>query len=71
MPLALLSVGESGVVDTLRGKEEVVHHLQNLGFSSGTEVSVVGQSGRGMILAVRGSRIALNRGLASKIMLTE
>lgn len=69
MTLALLSVGESGVVGTLRGKEEVVHHLQNLGFSSGTEVSVVGQSGSGMILAVKGSRIALNRGLASKIML--
>lgn len=69
MTLALLNVGESGVVKALRGKEEVVHHLQNLGFASGAEVSVVGQSGSGMILAVKGSRIALNRGLASRIVL--
>lgn len=69
MTLALLNVGESGVVKALRGKEEVVHHLQNFGFASGAEVSVVGQSGSGMILAVKGSRIALNRGLASRIVL--
>ena len=61
MTLALLNVGESGVVKALRGKEEVVHHLQNLGFASGAEVSVVGQSGSGMILAVKGSRIEIGR----------
>ncbi len=68
MTLALLSVGESGTIRELRGKVEVIHHLQNLGFAPGTEVSVVGQSGSGMILAVKGSRVALNRGMASKIM---
>ena len=69
MTLALLNVGESGVVKAFRGKEEVVHHLRNLGFASGAEVSVVGRSGSGMILAVKGSRIALTRGLASRIEL--
>lgn len=68
MALALLSVGESGTITELRGKEEVIHHLQNLGFAPGAKVEVVGHSGAGMILAVKGSRVALNRGLASKIM---
>lgn len=68
MALALLSVGECGTITQLRGKEEVIHHLQNLGFAPGTTVEVVGNNGSGMILAVRGSRVALNRGLAAKIM---
>ena len=42
MPLALLGVGESGTITDIRGKEEVVHHLHNLGFAAGTDVEVVG-----------------------------
>ena len=59
MPLALLGVGESGTITDIRGKEDVIHHLHNLGFAAGTDA--------GMIIAVKGSRVALNRGMASKI----
>ena len=65
MPLALLGVGESGTITDIRGKEEVVHHLHNLGFAAGTDVEVVGNTDAG--IAVKGSRVALNRGMASKI----
>ena len=64
MPLALLGVGESGTITDIRGKEDVIHHLHNLGFAAGT---VVGNTDAGMIIAVKGSRVALNRGMASKI----
>ena len=49
MPLALLGVGESGTITDIRGKEEVVHHLHNLGFAAGTDVEVVGNTDAGMI----------------------
>ena len=39
----------------------------NLGFAAGTDVEVVGNTDAGMIIAVKGSRVALNRGMASKI----
>ena len=65
MPLALLGVGESGTITDIRGKEDVIHHLHNLGFAAGTDV--VGNTDAGMIIAVKGSRVALNRGMASKI----
>ena len=58
MPLALLGVGESGTITDIRG---------NLGFAAGTDVEVVGNTDAGMIIAVKGSRVALNRGMASKI----
>ena len=64
MPLALLGVGESGTITDIRGKEDVIHHL---GFAAGTDVEVVGNTDAGMIIAVKGSRVALNRGMASKI----
>ena len=56
MPLALLGVGESGTITDIRGKEDVIHHVE-----------VVGNTDAGMIIAVKGSRVALNRGMASKI----
>lgn len=68
MALALMSVGERRKVIKLRGKDEVVRHLQDLGFAPGSEVQVLGENTAGMILLVKGVRIALDRGLASKIM---
>ena len=52
MPLALLGVGESGTITDIRGKEDVIHHLHNLGFAAGTDVEVVGNTDAGMIIAV-------------------
>ena len=68
MALALISIGEKRTVMKLRGKEEVVRHLQDLGFAPGSEVQVLGENAAGMILLIRGVRIALDRGLAGKIM---
>ena len=66
MALALMSIGEKRTVQTLRGKDETLRHLQDLGFAPGAEVECVGETPGGMI--VKGVRIALDRGLASKIM---
>ena len=68
MALALMSIGEKRTVQTLRGKDETLRHLQDLGFAPGAEVECVGETPGGMILIVKGVRIALDRGLASKIM---
>ena len=38
MALALMSIGEKRTVQTLRGKDETLRHLQDLGFAPGAEV---------------------------------
>ncbi len=43
-------------------------HLQNLGFIEGETVQVIGENPSGVILLVKGVRIALDRGLASMII---
>lgn len=68
MALALMNIGERRTVTKLRGKDEIIRHLQDLGFAPGSEVEVLGENAGGMILLVKGVRIALDRGLASKIM---
>ena len=68
MALAMMGVGEKRMVIKVRGKGEVIRHLMDLGFAPGAEVLVVGENVAGMILMVKGVRVALDRGLASKIM---
>ena len=68
MALAFMGIGEKCTVTKLGGKDEVVRHLQDLGFSPGSESQVIGESAAGMILLVKDVRIALDRGLAGKIM---
>lgn len=68
MALAFMNVGEIKKITALKGREDVIRHLQNLGFAPGTEVQVVGHNAAGMILQVKGVRIAVDRSLAAKIM---
>lgn len=68
MPLALAPVGEEKTIIDFRGKDDVKRHLTDLGFIKGQTVQVLGSNTSGLILLVKGVRIALNRGLATKIM---
>ena len=68
MALAMMEVGETRVIEAFHGKDEVKRHLQDLGFGQGERVQVLGQNSSGMILLVKGVRIAVNRGLATQIL---
>lgn len=68
MALALAGIGEKRMITDVHGKDEIIRHLQDLGFTAGSQVEVLGENAAGMILLVKGVRIALNRGLANKIM---
>ena len=68
MPLAMVSIGEKRKIKSLSGTEDIKKHLIDLGFVSGQDVLVLGDSAAGMILLVKGTKLALNRGLAQKIL---
>ena len=68
MPLAMVSIGEKRKIKSLTGTEDIKKHLVDLGFVSGQDVLVLGDSAAGMILLVKGTKLALNRGLAQKIL---
>lgn len=67
MSLAMVVPGEIREISGIRGKDDMKRRLQELGFIKGEKIQVVGESQGGLILIVKGVKIALNKGLASLI----
>lgn len=68
MPLLFASVGQEVAVKSVGGSAEVRQHLAELGFTAGAKVAVVQKIDSGLIVNVRESRVAIDRSMASKIM---
>ncbi len=68
MPLTMLTNGQESTVKKITGKDEVRTFLKNLGFVEGGTVSVVNEIGGNLIVKVKGTRIALSRNMANRIM---
>ena len=67
--LVHLAAGASGAVHLLQGGRMLASRLAALGLSAGAEVTVVRNDRSGpLIVLVRGTRVALGRGEASKIL---
>jgi len=69
MPLTMADPAESSVILKITGKDEVRQHLAELGFVVGATVSVVSEMGGNVIVQVKDSRVALDRGMANRIMI--
>ena len=68
IPLSALETGERGVVVELKGGHGLLGRMTSLGFTPGTEVTILQNYGRGPLIArVRDARIALGRGEAGHI----
>ena len=70
LPLSCLSSGSSALVEKVRGRDDAKTFLANLGFVENTKISVVSKVGGSVIVNVKGSKVAISKALASKIMAT-
>ena len=69
MPLTLAIIGEENIIKRIGGNAEVRAHLQNLGFVSGTVVTVVSSMAGNLIVNVKNARIAISKEMAQKIII--
>ena len=69
MPLTLAVIGEENIIKRIGGNAEVRAHLQNLGFVTGSSVTVVSSMGGNLIVNVKNARIAISKEMAAKIMI--
>ena len=69
MPLSMAKAGEQAVIRKVIGKDEVRQHLAELGFVVDAEVTVVTEIAGNLILQVKDSRVALDKSMASRIMI--
>ncbi len=69
IPLATVRDGKSGKIVRISGRCELRRYLTNLGFVVGTDVSVVNTIAGSLLLEIRGTRIAMDRSMASKVFI--
>ena len=71
MPLSFVKSGERVRINAIDSGETLRRKLAEMGMIPGDEIEVIANSLRGpFIVAVKGSRIMLGRGMAHKIQVT-
>ena len=68
MPLSMVKPGETNTIKKVGGKEETRKFLENLGFVTGGEVTVVSEIEGSLIVNVKDSRVAIGKDMANRIM---
>ena len=68
MPLSMVKPGETNTIKKVGGKEETRKFLENLGFVTGGEVTVVSEIEGNLIVNVKYSRVAIGKDMANRIM---
>ena len=68
MPLHLATPTTPQIVRHVGGSPEIKKHLEDLGFTVGSEVTVVSSLAGNLIVKVKDSRVALGKDLAGNIL---
>lgn len=67
MPIYIAPAGRELQVRKVGADEKVRKHLQELGISEGSKITLISSSGGNVIVIVKEGRLCLDRTLASKI----
>jgi len=68
MPLTMVKTGETNIIKKVGGREETRRFLENLGFVTGGTVTVISEIGGNVIVNIKESRVAINKEMATKIL---
>ncbi len=68
MPLVIAPAGQNLKVIKVLTDEKTKKHLESLGITINSDISVISKSGGSVIILVKDGRLALDNELATKIM---
>ena len=68
MPLVLAKAGEETIIRKVGGSPEMKKHLEDMGFTAGSAVTVMNTIGGNLIVKIKESRVAISKEMAQKIM---
>ncbi|MBW6411719.1 FeoA family protein [Clostridium weizhouense] len=68
MPLILADRGKSVFIKKVSGNDETRRFLASLGFIVGEAITIISEIGGNVIINVKNSRIALDKSMASRII---
>ncbi len=69
IPLCFAQIDEVNVIKKITGNPEVKKHLEDMGFVTGSVISVVSCIDGNLIVNVKDTKVALDKQLAMKIMI--
>lgn len=69
MPLTMAKAGEEREIKRIGGRDEARRFLESLGFVVGAVVSIVSEMNGNLIVNIKGSRVAISKEMANKIMI--
>lgn len=67
MPLSMISQGDTMRIERVQGNESTRRFLENLGFVSGSSVTIVSKAKGNVIVSIKDSRVAISESMANKI----
>ncbi|AWK49709.1 ferrous iron transport protein A [Clostridium beijerinckii] len=68
MPLILATKGNEVNIKKITGNDETKRFLNSLGFVVGENVKIISELGGNLIINIKDSRVALDKGMASRII---
>lgn len=68
MVLTQVQQGGEYIIHAVTAESDVRSHLEGMGFVPGTKLKVVSRIGDNLIVAVKGSKVALDAALAKSVM---
>lgn len=72
MPLSTIQTGKSVVIESINFNTKLRRKLQDMGLTPGVKLSVVSRSLLGpLVVDVRGTRVALGKGIVTNIQVSE
>ena len=71
MPIVLAPINKELVIRKILVEEKTKKHLENLGIIQNGNVTVLSSSGGAVVCKVKEGRIALDRSLSTKIIVSE
>ncbi|MDF2614003.1 MAG: ferrous iron transport protein [Clostridia bacterium] len=68
MPLTMLTPGKEAIINVCKAKDSTKKFLEGLGIIPGVSISVISEMSGNLIVSVKGSRLALNKGVAGQLL---
>ncbi|SFD13504.1 FeoA family protein [Clostridium uliginosum] len=68
MPLILANRGQNMFIKRISGNDQTRRFLSSLGFIVGETITIISEIGGNMIINVKDTRVALDKSMASRII---
>ena len=71
MSLSMSQKGSSLKISKITGRDETRRFLNSLGFVVGGQISVVSELGGNLIINIKDTRVAIDKGMANRILVSD